>query len=295
MPGGREYNLAWQDWLNLRNQATAAWLIARSALERAESRGSHHRSDLPTPAPDLYNVYVRAEDKAGPRVWTEPVRLSDSAPRGAAAEPAAVEVGRLTARRAPRPHEALRLMPERRVLKRQLLQAEGWRDTKLGMWAWLIQRAAAVALVVVIALHLTNPFVRPVQALAARARAAPRTPRRARDPARLRAARALASRAPRGGARARRHDLRPGLGLAMVLKVFRWAPGAPRAPRRSTRSLQEGMTVLDALVDVQRRLDPTLAFRYACRVGMCGSCAMVIDGRERWACRTLLTAWGAGR
>src|SRR6185369_2304749 len=76
VPGGREYNLAWQDWLNLRNQATAAWLIARSALERAESRGSHHRSDLPTPAPNLYNVYMRAEDRAGPRVWTEPVRLS---------------------------------------------------------------------------------------------------------------------------------------------------------------------------------------------------------------------------
>jgi fumarate reductase iron-sulfur subunit len=46
--------------------------------------------------------------------------------------------------------------------------------------------------------------------------------------------------------------------------------------------------VLDALVDAQRRLDPTLAFRYACRVGMCGSCAMVVNGKERWACRTLL-------
>ena len=55
-------------------------------------------------------------------------------------------------------------MPERRVLKRQLLKAEGWRDTKLGMWAWLAQRVAAVALVAVIALHLQNPFVRPVQA-----------------------------------------------------------------------------------------------------------------------------------
>ena len=59
----------------------------------------------------------------------------------------------------------LLLMPERRVLKRSVLHAEGWRDTKLGMWAWLVQRAAAVALVVAIALHLTNPFVRPVQAL----------------------------------------------------------------------------------------------------------------------------------
>jgi len=41
---------------------------------------------------------------------------------------------------------------------------EGWRDTKAGMWAWLLQRAAAVGLVVVIVFHLRNPFVRPVQA-----------------------------------------------------------------------------------------------------------------------------------
>jgi fumarate reductase iron-sulfur subunit len=46
--------------------------------------------------------------------------------------------------------------------------------------------------------------------------------------------------------------------------------------------------VLDALVAIQRGQDQTLAFRYACRVGMCGSCAMVINGRERWACRTRL-------
>jgi succinate dehydrogenase/fumarate reductase iron-sulfur protein len=50
------------------------------------------------------------------------------------------------------------------------------------------------------------------------------------------------------------------------------------------------MTVLDALVEIQRSKDPTLAFRYSCRVGMCGSCAMVINGRERWACRTLLAS-----
>jgi len=52
--------------------------------------------------------------------------------------------------------------------------------------------------------------------------------------------------------------------------------------------------VLDALVEIQRGQDPTLAFRYACRVGMCGSCAMVVNGRERWACRTRLAALGAG-
>ena len=51
-----------------------------------------------------------------------------------------------------------------RVLKREWTTAEGWRDTKAGMWAWLIQRAAAVALLVAIVLHLVNPFRRGVQA-----------------------------------------------------------------------------------------------------------------------------------
>lgn len=80
----------------------------------------------------------------------------------------------------------------------------------------------------------------------------------------------------------------------MVLRVFRWAPGDDERTQDFTVEEKPGMTVLDALVDCQRRLDPTLAFRYACRVGMCGSCAMVIDGRERWACRTLLAKLGRG-
>jgi fumarate reductase iron-sulfur subunit len=74
----------------------------------------------------------------------------------------------------------------------------------------------------------------------------------------------------------------------MVLKVFRWSPGLRERIQRFWVPAKEGMTVLDALIDAQRRLDPTLAFRYACRVGMCGSCGVVINGRERWACRTLL-------
>ena len=80
----------------------------------------------------------------------------------------------------------------------------------------------------------------------------------------------------------------------MVLKVFRWAPGSRERLQRYWVPAKEGMTVLDALVDAQRRLDPTLAFRYACRVGMCGSCGMVINGRERWACRTLLRSLARG-
>jgi succinate dehydrogenase hydrophobic anchor subunit len=50
------------------------------------------------------------------------------------------------------------------MLRREWTTAEGWRGTGAGMWAWLIQRAAAVALLVVIAAHLVNPFRRGVQA-----------------------------------------------------------------------------------------------------------------------------------
>ena len=45
-------------------------------------------------------------------------------------------------------------------------------------------------------------------------------------------------------------------------------------------------TVLDVVTYIQRKLDPTLAYRYACRVGMCGSCAMTVNGIARWTCRT---------
>jgi len=45
-------------------------------------------------------------------------------------------------------------------------------------------------------------------------------------------------------------------------------------------------TVLDVVTYIQRELDPTLAYRFACRVGMCGSCAMTVNGAPRWTCRT---------
>lgn len=51
----------------------------------------------------------------------------------------------------------------RRILRRRWATTEGWRGTRAGMWAWLVQRGAAVALLLVIALHLRNPFIRPVQ------------------------------------------------------------------------------------------------------------------------------------
>jgi fumarate reductase flavoprotein subunit len=91
--GGPEYNLAWQDWLNLENQSLTAWLIARSALERAESRGSHYRSDHPAPGANLHHVRVQLTAEGPPRIWIEPVRLTRWKPDARSARPLAVEVG----------------------------------------------------------------------------------------------------------------------------------------------------------------------------------------------------------
>ena len=51
-------------------------------------------------------------------------------------------------------------------------------------------------------------------------------------------------------------------------------------PRRKSQ------TVLDVVTWLQRTVAPTLAYRFSCRVGMCGSCAMMVNGAPRWACRT---------
>ncbi|HKJ53408.1 MAG TPA: 2Fe-2S iron-sulfur cluster-binding protein [Gammaproteobacteria bacterium] len=45
-------------------------------------------------------------------------------------------------------------------------------------------------------------------------------------------------------------------------------------------------TILDVVTWIQRHADPGLAYRFACRVGMCGSCAMTVNGSPRWTCRT---------
>ena len=49
---------------------------------------------------------------------------------------------------------------------------------------------------------------------------------------------------------------------------------------------RDSQTVLDVVTWIQRYADPTLAYRFACRVGVCGSCAMTVNGRPRWTCRT---------
>ncbi len=61
---------------------------------------------------------------------------------------------------------------------------------------------------------------------------------------------------------------------------------APEVQRVFDVPVYDNQTVLDVISWVQQNADPTLSYRYACRVGMCGSCAMMVNGVPRWTCRT---------
>lgn len=55
---------------------------------------------------------------------------------------------------------------------------------------------------------------------------------------------------------------------------------------------RDNQTVLDVVTEIQRGQDPSLSYRFACRVGVCGSCAMMVNGRARWTCRTHVSSLG---
>ena len=94
VPGHGPLNTAWQDWLNLDSQLTAARLIVASALARRESRGAHWRRDFPVPAatPPV-SVRVAAGADGVPAVWAEPVAMTRARPAAGAPRPVAVEIG----------------------------------------------------------------------------------------------------------------------------------------------------------------------------------------------------------
>lgn len=75
-----------------------------------------------------------------------------------------------------------------------------------------------------------------------------------------------------------------------TVRIFRYDPEKGGEGGFQTYSLEivdpNTTTILDVLLKIQKEQDPTLAFRFACRVNMCGSCGMVINGREGLACKT---------
>ena len=81
-----------------------------------------------------------------------------------------------------------------------------------------------------------------------------------------------------------------GDGRAVRLSILRYNPRQKGSvPRFQTYELEEadGMTLFIALNEIREKQDPSLQFDFVCRAGVCGSCAMVINGRPGLACRTL--------
>jgi succinate dehydrogenase / fumarate reductase iron-sulfur subunit len=70
--------------------------------------------------------------------------------------------------------------------------------------------------------------------------------------------------------------------------IYRWNPNiADENPRLDTYEIDQdkcGPMVLDALIKIKNEIDPTLSLRFSCREGICGSCAMNIDGTNTLAC-----------
>ncbi|MFV0298926.1 MAG: succinate dehydrogenase/fumarate reductase iron-sulfur subunit [Hyphomicrobiaceae bacterium] len=81
-------------------------------------------------------------------------------------------------------------------------------------------------------------------------------------------------------------DRAPQEGTQRTIAVSIWRGGQEGRYEVFQVPLRESQTVLDVVTHVQRHLDPTLSYRFACRVGVCGSCAMTVNGRPRWTCRT---------
>ena len=70
-------------------------------------------------------------------------------------------------------------------------------------------------------------------------------------------------------------------------QIYRWDPEKKEQPYLQTYSIDMtkcGPMVLDALIKIKNEMDPTLTFRRSCREGICGSCAMNIDGENTLAC-----------
>jgi fumarate reductase iron-sulfur subunit len=76
----------------------------------------------------------------------------------------------------------------------------------------------------------------------------------------------------------------------LKISVLRYNPQDPASvPHMQTYDLEEadGMTLFIALNEIREKQDPSLQFDFVCRAGICGSCAMLVNGRPALTCRTL--------
>jgi succinate dehydrogenase / fumarate reductase, iron-sulfur subunit len=85
------------------------------------------------------------------------------------------------------------------------------------------------------------------------------------------------------------HPAPAGAAPLRTLRIYRFDPDSGANPRLDTFQLDArscGPMVLDALIQLKSTVDSTLTFRRSCREGICGSCAMNINGLNRLACTT---------
>mgnify|MGYP001588871037 CR=1 FL=1 len=71
-----------------------------------------------------------------------------------------------------------------------------------------------------------------------------------------------------------------------IVKVWRFNPETDREPYYKTYEVhhEENATVLDCLNYIYEYLDPSVSYRYACKIGFCVSCLMVINGKPGFTC-----------
>jgi succinate dehydrogenase / fumarate reductase iron-sulfur subunit len=78
-----------------------------------------------------------------------------------------------------------------------------------------------------------------------------------------------------------------GAGNVKEFRIYRWDPDQDKLPRVDSYFIDLddcGPMILDGLIKIKNEVDPTLTFRRSCREGICGSCAMNIDGTNTLAC-----------
>jgi fumarate reductase iron-sulfur subunit len=82
----------------------------------------------------------------------------------------------------------------------------------------------------------------------------------------------------------------------ITLRVARFRPDEDAAPTFADYSvpLRKDWVVLDGLNYVKDRLDGTLSYRWSCRMGICGSCGMTVNGEPQLTCATFLTDYAPG-
>jgi len=87
-----------------------------------------------------------------------------------------------------------------------------------------------------------------------------------------------------------RHPKPPPSEEMIDLEVFRYLPERDERPRFQSYRVpyRREWVVLDALNHIKDRIDPSLSFRWSCRMGSCGSCAMMVNGEPRLTCSTFL-------